>query len=492
MKWYQKWAWYEPGCSKEERKLLFKLDITILTFGCLTFFTKFLDLQAFQNAYVTGMKDDVGMQGNDLQYTTGVFQAGYCSMMIPTNILLTRVSPNILIPICEILWGILTLCTGFARTVNQVYLIRFFSGVFECVAYPGVIYCIGCWYKRSEISRRLSLFYVAGPLGTMFAGYFQSACYTNLNGKSGLAGWRWLFIICGIITIPVAIFGALTFPARPDSPKASPVLTQDECILARRRLEEDGNEPPRVRLTSQVFRNVLSSWRPYAFVLLYIVFNQAMITNGQPFNLYLEAHSDIYSESDINTYPTGQSALSIISALVGCYWADVTGKRWLPSLVICVCMTIGAICMAIWDIPIGLKFFAFYVAGLGGALNPLFMSWASEVTVHSAEERAATIASMNAFGQALLAGLNIVTFSTPKAPRFEFGWYWVLANNIVQIIVVVAIMVMYERQKRREVPVVEGLRVKAPEAVEEQGEDSVKGTFTAQLWLVNLFLHTRL
>lgn len=104
-------------------------------------------------------------------------------------------SPNIFIPFCEVVWGCLTLATAFVDTVDHVYVIRFFSGVFETVAYPGVIYCIGCWYKKSEISRRLSLFYIAGPLGTMFAGYFQSACYTNLNGVHGMAGWRWLFIV---------------------------------------------------------------------------------------------------------------------------------------------------------------------------------------------------------------------------------------------------------------------------------------------------------
>lgn len=40
-------------------------------------------------------------------------------------------------------------------------------------------------------------------------------------------------------------------------------------------------------------------------------------------------------------------------------------------------------------------------------------------TIHSAEERTVVVSSMNAFGQALLAGLNIVTFPTPKAPRFK-------------------------------------------------------------------------
>ncbi|KAL1616935.1 hypothetical protein SLS54_008140 [Diplodia seriata] len=422
-RWYHKWAWYDPRETKEERRLLLKQDFMILTFGCLTFFTKFLDLQAFQNAYVTGMKEDVGMEGNDLQYTTGVFQAGYCAMMIPANFLLTRVSPNIFIPICEAIWGCLTLATAFADTVSHVYAIRFLSGVFETVAYPGVIYCIGSWYKRSEISRRLSLFYIAGPLGTMFAGYFQSACYTNLDGVHGMAGWRWLFIV-------------------------------------------DGNEAPQVKLTKGVVASVFKSWHWYSFVLLYIVFNQAMITNGQPFSLYLKAHADVYSPSEINNIPTGQSAVSIVAALGFCYWADATGVRWVPSLVICGCMVFGSVCMAVWYIPIGLKLFAFYVAGLGGALNPLFMSWASEVTVGSAEERTVVVASMNAFGQALLAGLNIVTFPTPEAPRFKFGWYWVMANNIVQIMVVIGIAYLHTREKRRDTQVFEGIEVDNGDDVE--------------------------
>ncbi|ORY58450.1 major facilitator superfamily domain-containing protein [Pseudomassariella vexata] len=474
-KWWHKWSWYERGTPEKEKVLLRKLDFMILVFGCLTFFTKFLDLQAFQNAYVSGMKEDIGMVGNDLQYTTGVFQAGYCAAMIPSNILLTRVRPNVLIPIFEILWGVLTLLTAFTKTVSHVYIIRFFSGIFECVAYPGVIYCIGCWYKRNEIGRRLSLFYVAGPLGTMFAGYFQTACYTNLNGVNGLAGWRWLFIICGCITLPVAILGAVVFPARPDSENPSWLLTADQIALARRRVNEGGAKAPKIKLTTETFAKIFRSWHWFAFVALYYVFNQSMITNGQPFNLYLKAHSDVYSISQINNLPTGQSAVSIVTALTCCYWADATGKRWLPSIFICGFMTVGSICMAVWNIPVGLKFFAFYVAGLGGALNPLFMAWASEVTFKSAEERAVTVASMNAIGQALLAGLNIVTFPTPSAPRFQFGWYWVMANNIAQCVLVVVIMYLHKRETSREIQVFEG------EVWDEGNGDDIKKVATKDL-----------
>lgn len=39
-RWYHKWSWYDPNEIKEERRLLLKQDFMILTFGCLTFFTK--------------------------------------------------------------------------------------------------------------------------------------------------------------------------------------------------------------------------------------------------------------------------------------------------------------------------------------------------------------------------------------------------------------------------------------------------------------------
>lgn len=155
--------------------------------------------------------------------------------------------------------------------------------------------------------------------------------------------------------------------------------------------------------------------------------------------------------------------------------STASGKRWLPSLFICVPMTFGATAMAVWHIPLGLKMFSFYVVGLGNALNPLFMSWASEATFQSAEERALTVGSMNALGQALLAGLNIVTFPTPEAPRFHFGWWWVMAANYLQITVVVAILFLHEREKKAEVEMVlMGVPVERAESLDGESVDMSK------------------
>lgn len=45
--------WYPNEMSHSEKKLILKLDILILVFGCLSFFTKYLDQQAITNAYVS-------------------------------------------------------------------------------------------------------------------------------------------------------------------------------------------------------------------------------------------------------------------------------------------------------------------------------------------------------------------------------------------------------------------------------------------------------
>lgn len=60
--------WYPKHLPPTERKLLRKLDLCILVFACLSFFCKFLDQSNITNAYVSGMKEDIGAYGNALNY----------------------------------------------------------------------------------------------------------------------------------------------------------------------------------------------------------------------------------------------------------------------------------------------------------------------------------------------------------------------------------------------------------------------------------------
>lgn len=45
--------WYPKNQPTKEKELVLKLDLTILVFGCLSFFTKYLDQASITNAYVS-------------------------------------------------------------------------------------------------------------------------------------------------------------------------------------------------------------------------------------------------------------------------------------------------------------------------------------------------------------------------------------------------------------------------------------------------------
>lgn len=59
-------VWGKPAATKAERKLLVKLDIVILSFCCLMYWVNYLDRANLNNAYVSGMKQDLGFHGKQL------------------------------------------------------------------------------------------------------------------------------------------------------------------------------------------------------------------------------------------------------------------------------------------------------------------------------------------------------------------------------------------------------------------------------------------
>ncbi|KAM0545363.1 hypothetical protein ACHAPJ_011347 [Fusarium lateritium] len=152
-----------------------------------------------------GMREEIGMWGNELNDITAVFWAAYCTAMIPAAYFITKLPVNIVLPSLEIGWGLATFGLAWVQNVQGIFAMRFFVGLFECCSFTGTIYIIGSWYKPSEIARRVAFFFIASPGGTMFAGYFQTAAHKNLDGVHGISGWRWLFIIDAIITIVISV-----------------------------------------------------------------------------------------------------------------------------------------------------------------------------------------------------------------------------------------------------------------------------------------------
>lgn len=208
--------WHEPGTSKEEKRLIFKLDWFLLSYSCLCFFIKQLDGNNVTNAYASGMQEQLGFgPGNELSWMNTYFNIGQIIGAPFANMVITVVRPRYWLPACLMGWSAFVLGMYRCETAAQFYVLRFFIGLLEGAAWPGITYTLGCWYRKSEMARRSALFVMSGVLGQMFSGYLQAALYTGMDGKGGLAAWRWLFIFDFILAVPIAVYGlvSLTCPS---------------------------------------------------------------------------------------------------------------------------------------------------------------------------------------------------------------------------------------------------------------------------------------
>ncbi|KAK9236451.1 major facilitator superfamily domain-containing protein [Lipomyces kononenkoae] len=449
--------WYEKGMSKSEKLLLFKLDAMILTFTCLSSFSLSLDIQNVNNAYVSGMKEDLHLGGNDLNMLTIVNQIPYCVFMIPGTMLMTRVRPSLLMPTCETLWGIFTLLNAFAQNLNTMYAYRFLVGFFGSISYTGSIFIIGSWYKKPEMSRRLGLYAVANPLGSMFSGYLQTAAYDGLNGVRGLAGWRWLFIICSIITLPIALYGYIAIPDTPATSR-SLLLTKDEIEMSRQRVGK-GAAPRTTRLSFGVVKQALSGWKWYLFVASWALLDQSEQRLSTSMSLYLKYYSNQFSVPQINNLPTVTNAISVITTLTASWYTDKTRNPFLPATLAAAMYAITAYILVAWNVPQGAKFFAWFMGGSILVLQSLLMTWASILTIEDLEQRAFLTGSMNCLGNAIKTGTNIVVFPASQAPRFKRGYIWTAITGTLQIIflVLIKLMTTWDAKKMKQATVIEGL-----------------------------------
>ncbi|KAJ0423517.1 major facilitator superfamily domain-containing protein [Aspergillus carlsbadensis] len=456
--------WYPAAYPSEERKLLFKLDVSILVFACLCFFVKFLDQTNITNAYVSGLKEDFGLYGNELNYFNICYYTAYVVFQVPGLLLMSR--PKLarwLLPTLEILWGICTFAQSRVTNVHQLYALRFLVGMFEAPVFAGTHFILGSWYSGPELFKRAGTWFICNPLGTMVSGYLQAAAYTNLSGVAGMPGWRWLFIIDGIFTIPVAIIGFVIFPGIPDSPPPF-FLSGRDIRIAKERVERARIRRPG-RLGMDVFKRSLGRWHIWVFLFCYA----CMILSSYPsgyMSLWLKDEG--YSVTKVNQIPTVIQSITIVSSWLGTTLASIY-PSWIIYTIISTCSLFSTLCMSIWNIPTGLKFFAWFLFGVSGCASPILYSTVNTIVKDDSEERALIMGSMMTFGYSFNIWVPLLLFPTAGpdgAPRWRKGWPTTFVFYFFLWAGFFTAIVLYKRDKRKGVDVgsetgseVEGLGV---------------------------------
>ncbi|KAJ3808924.1 major facilitator superfamily domain-containing protein [Lentinula aff. lateritia] len=441
--------WGQAPSTKQERNLLFKLDFFILSYTCLVYFTNYLDRSNINNAYVSGMKEDLSMEGTDFNKILTIFTCGYIVgkfKFLEDNLMLQILPPRLWLPLCQIVWGVLTFCTSAVTNVQQVYAIRFFQGIAESSTFVGTHYILGSWYKPGELGKRSGIFTSSGLAGTLFSGVLQGAVYSNLNGVSGRSGWRWLFIIDGVITLPIALYGFWLFPDVPATTKVF-YLSDEDRQLAASRLQgyvEVRHSP----LSWKLAKKVLTRWRWYACSLLFAISGETeSFGSNNLMGQWLKAIGG-YSVEQTDYYPSGVTAFGILSTLVCAIWTDHTQVRWPVLVYMSVSCIVASICILVWNSPTGLKFFAYYLAGASYSGQATTFAWANQICADDDQERAIVLASMNMWNNVVNAWWSIVFYPATDAPKFTKGMIAMIVICVATLVVTGLVWYLERREHR--------------------------------------------
>ncbi|KAL4757755.1 major facilitator superfamily domain-containing protein [Aspergillus foveolatus] len=434
-----------------EAKLLRKLDAVILSFCCLCYFVNYLDRTNLNNAYVSGMREELNFQGNQLNQINTIFTVGYIVGQVPSNLALTFVSPRLFFPAVMVIWGGLTMITAAVSNPQGIMAIRFFLGLAESSTFVGTHYILGSWYTEKELGKRSGIFTASGLAGTMFGGFIQTGIHSSMDGMQGLSGWRWLFIIDGLITIPIAIYGFIVFPDTPTTTKAR-YLTAEEKALAVARIPESGTV--KVPLNWAFLKSVFLQWYWWAFVVLWIIAGETeSFSTNALLALYLQSHpTNSYTVSQLNNYPTGIPAVGIVSTL---FWATLTdfmgGKRYLVGYFIAITGVVtSAMILTCFD-STATVMGAYYWAGAVYACQATFFAWCNDAMRYRDERlRSVVIASMNMGSNAVNAWWSILFYSADMAPKFTKGMWAMIAVSIALAFWTMGITFLTVREEKRQ------------------------------------------
>jgi ACS family tartrate transporter-like MFS transporter len=311
------------------------------------------------------MNRDLHFSSSIYGFGAGLFFIGYALCEVPSNLLLLHFGAKRWLARIMFTWGLLAALMMFVRTPLEFNVLRFLLGMAEAGFYPGIVYYLTLWFPANMRARAVSRFYIALPLSSVVMGAL-AGWLLGLNGKLGLAGWQWLFLVEGL---PAVFFSFVILKMLPDGPAKAAWLTTEEKAWLATKLQAD-SQTAHLSHDAGILQALLSPkvWLIGAFFLCALTANYAYSFSAPAI---LQAATG-WSVANVGYLIAGFGLLGALAMLLNSAHSDRTGERSLHCIVPCLIMAAGFLIAGLIDsgwivvIALGATYLSF-VALLGPA-----------------------------------------------------------------------------------------------------------------------------
>ncbi|KLJ09354.1 hypothetical protein EMPG_15217 [Blastomyces silverae] len=375
--------------SQEEINLVKKLDRWIMPTLWVMYWLNYLDRNAIALARVDDLEQDLHLKGNEYNTCISILFVGYLIGQIPSNMYLTRTKPSYYMSFFMALWAIASGLTALAKDFKGLLLTRFFLGVLEAPYYPGALYLLSIFYTRKEIATRISILYTGNILATAFAGLIAAGIFAGMDGRSGIKGWQWLFILLGIATFVVALGSVFTLP---DDPLSTRWLTPKERELAHNRITSDTVDRQSQTTTWVGLKEAAKDYRLWIFALM--------------------QHLHLAANGFKNFFPTVVQTLGfnrlitliltcppyLIAGLISVLWSMSSGRfnerTWHITAAKAIAVVGFAIACA--TLNTGARYAGMVIFTIGTyAVNSIILGWVGSTCGQTKEKKSSSLAIVN-------------------------------------------------------------------------------------------------
>jgi ACS family tartrate transporter-like MFS transporter len=279
------------------------------------------------------MNDDLKFSASIYGLGAGLFFLAYAMFEVPSSLMLRRYSAPQWIARIMITWGLLAAGMMLVRTPMQFYVMRFLLGAAEAGFFPSVIYYFSGWFPMTWRGRAVSRIYIASSLASVVMGSI-SAGLLGLDGRGGLQGWQWLFLVQGL---PAVLVGLILLKMLPRAPGTARWLTEPERNWIQHELAREA-----ALIGAPVRHNLRAAISNPMVLLLGAI---GLLINAAGTGFVLSAPAVLTVRAGLDTHAighlvTGGGILGVIGVLFVGWNSDRHGDRFRDAFVCTIiCMT---------------------------------------------------------------------------------------------------------------------------------------------------------
>lgn len=207
--------WFDPEFTwteEEDKKVVWKNDWHVTFWAFFMFTALDFDRNNISQALSDNMLDDLGLTTNDFNVGKTINLVCFLSAELPSQLISKKIGPDIWIPSQIALWSVVSMAQAAIKGKVGFYITRGLLGALQGGFICDICLWMSYFYTSKEFPFRLSLFYIANPMTSVWSSLLAFALL-KIKTKSIPEGWKWLFLIEGAFTLLVGLISFFKMPA---------------------------------------------------------------------------------------------------------------------------------------------------------------------------------------------------------------------------------------------------------------------------------------